>query len=137
MWTPECYFRLAELPATVPGVVCPNDDGTFEVYINSRLSDDAQAKARQHEIDHIRDEHFYSDKPIGQIEAEARGDIPCIPTPDEWLYDPYGLPLEPMPVHPPGTKVIPLYSSPNAILGPWKKAGLINEIIDPKNWKVE
>ena len=129
MWTPECYFRPLKLPRTLPGVVLPNDDGTFDVYINSRLSEAEQALARQHEIDHIIDEHFYSDKPVGLVEAEARGDVEACPSDDEWLYDAYGLPLEPMPEHEPGTKVIPLYTSPNAMVDIWRKAGMLDELL--------
>ena len=34
MWTPEYFVRYVELPLKVDGVTVPNDDGTFDIYIN-------------------------------------------------------------------------------------------------------
>lgn len=34
----EYYVRLVSLPRAVEGVSVPNDDGSFDIYINSRLS---------------------------------------------------------------------------------------------------
>ena len=63
------YVREVSLPFEVKGMVTPNaeDDG-FNIYINSRLSDDQKRKALKHEIDHIEDDDFYNDKPIEEIE---------------------------------------------------------------------
>ena len=72
MWTPDYFVRLVELPRTVNGVTLPNDDGTFDIYLNSLLTEDEQKTALEHEIEHIIQDHFYNDvKPIRQIEAEA------------------------------------------------------------------
>ena len=72
MWTPDYFVRLVELPRTVNGVTLPNDDGTFDIYLNRLLTDDEQKTALEHEIEHIIQDHFYNDvKPIRQIEAEA------------------------------------------------------------------
>ena len=72
MWTPDYFVRLVELPRTVNGVTLPNDDGTFDIYLNSLLTEDEQKTALEHEIEHIRQDHFYNDvKPLRQIEAEA------------------------------------------------------------------
>ena len=72
MWTPDYFVRLVELPRTVNGVTLPNDDGTFDIYLNSFLTEDEQKTALEHEIEHIIQDHFYNDvKPIRQIEAEA------------------------------------------------------------------
>ena len=72
MWTPDYFVRLVELPRTVNGVTLPNDDGTFDIYLNSLLTEDEQRTALEHEIEHIIQDHFYNDvKPIRQIEAEA------------------------------------------------------------------
>lgn len=63
------YVREVTMPFEVKGVVTPNaeDDG-FNIYINSRLSDDQKRKALKHEIDHIENDDFYNDKPIEEIE---------------------------------------------------------------------
>lgn len=72
MWTPDYFVRPIELPRTVNGVTLPNDDGTFDIYLNSLLTEDEQKTALEHEIEHIIQDHFYNDvKPILQIEAEA------------------------------------------------------------------
>ena len=72
MWTPDYFVRLVELPRTVNGVTLPNDDGTFDIYLNSLLTEDEQRTALEHEIEHIIQDHFYNDvKPLRQIEAEA------------------------------------------------------------------
>ena len=72
MWTPDYFVRLVELPRTVNGVTLPNDDSTFDIYLNSLLTEDEQKTALEHEIEHIIQDHFYNDvKPIRQIEAEA------------------------------------------------------------------
>ena len=34
----DTYVRLVSLPTRVEGVTLPNDDGSFDIYINSRLS---------------------------------------------------------------------------------------------------
>ena len=35
MWTPEYFVRYVELPLKVDGVTIPNNDGTFDIYINA------------------------------------------------------------------------------------------------------
>lgn len=61
-WTPEYYVRLVSLPSTVRGVTMPNDDGSFDVYLNCNLSIEQQAICLQHELVHIMKDHFYNDK---------------------------------------------------------------------------
>ncbi|MEA4813867.1 MAG: hypothetical protein VB112_03025 [Oscillospiraceae bacterium] len=77
MWTPEYFVRYAELPRTVEGVTIPNDDGTFDIYINSLIGKKRQGEKLKHEIKHITCDHFYNDcKCVANIEAEANGNIP-------------------------------------------------------------
>ncbi len=70
----DYYVRLVELPRTVDGVSVPNDDGSFDIYINSKLSPARREKALQHELMHLRREHFYVDMPIARIEKQADGE---------------------------------------------------------------
>jgi len=72
-WKPEHFVRCAPLPLSINGVTLPNDDGTFDIYINSQLSDDAQKKALCHEIEHIQQCHFYNEQCIARSEAQASG----------------------------------------------------------------
>ena len=76
MRVPDYYVRLIELPPTVLGATLPNDDGTFSVYINSRLSDEARRETLLHELEHMARDHFYKSEPIAAQEAEASG-APC------------------------------------------------------------
>lgn len=73
MWTPEYFVRLVELPICVDGATVPNDDGTFDIYINALLPEAKRKAKLQHEIEHIRKDHFYIEKSVGLCEAEANG----------------------------------------------------------------
>ena len=50
MWTPDYFVRLVELPASVEGVTVPNDDGSFDIYINSRLGEERRRAKLEHEL---------------------------------------------------------------------------------------
>lgn len=73
MWTPEYFVRYAEFPRTIEAVTLPNDDGTFDIYINSLLPECVQKVKLEHEIRHIARDHFYAEKPVAECEAEANG----------------------------------------------------------------
>ena len=66
----DTYIRLVSLPPKVEGVTVPNDDGSFDVYINSRLSPTRQQETLEHELRHIRHEHFYLDMPVENMERQ-------------------------------------------------------------------
>lgn len=65
------FVRMIGLPDTVPAVVLPNDDGTFDIYINANLPEEMQNRALEHELEHIRRDHLYNDDPVGLNEREA------------------------------------------------------------------
>ena len=70
----DTYVRLVSLPTRVEGVTLPNDDGSFDIYINSRLSPLRQQETLEHELRHIRHEHFYLDMDIARMERQADGE---------------------------------------------------------------
>jgi len=70
----DTHVRLIPLPVKVEGVTLPNDDGSFDIYINSRLSPARQQATLEHELRHIRHEHFYLDMPISRMERQADGE---------------------------------------------------------------
>jgi predicted metal-dependent peptidase len=75
---PECYIRRLAFPnRSVEAAVFPNDDGTFDIYINTLCSQPVQEAALHHELEHIRLNHFYCDKDIRQKEREADGLCPA------------------------------------------------------------
>ena len=72
MWTPAYYIHYVELPASVEGITVPNDDGTFDIYINATLPTEKQETAARHELEHIRRDHMYDDvRPVTDLENEA------------------------------------------------------------------
>lgn len=65
------FTRLLALPYAVRAVTLPNDDGTFDIYINANLPDELRQKALDHELEHILKDHFYNDDPVWLNEEEA------------------------------------------------------------------
>lgn len=65
------FVRTIPLPITVRAVTIPNDDCTFDIYLNSSLPEELQRKALAHELEHIRQDHFYNDDPVWRNELEA------------------------------------------------------------------
>ena len=65
------FVRMIPLPEAVRAVTLPNDDGTFDIYINSNLPEELQQKALQHELEHIYKDHFYNEDPVWVNEVEA------------------------------------------------------------------
>ena len=70
----DYYVRQVPLPIRVEGVTLPNDDGSFDIYINARLSPARQQETLEHELRHIRADHFYLDMPIERMERQADGE---------------------------------------------------------------
>lgn len=64
----DYFIRLIDLPPQVGGVVTPNEDGTYSVYLNSRKSREQNRIDFIHELNHIRNDDFYSDADIAVIE---------------------------------------------------------------------
>ena len=70
----DYFVRLIRLPVKVEGVTVPNSDGTFSIYINSLLSQEKQNEVLEHELRHIRAEHFYVDMSVAHMERQAGGE---------------------------------------------------------------
>ena len=54
--------------SNVGGMVTPNDDGTFSVYLNERVDDARKRKALRHELQHIVNGDFWNDRAIEEME---------------------------------------------------------------------
>lgn len=65
-------------PETINGNVCLCPDGNYIIGINESQDADARAAVLVHELEHIRQGHFFTDKPLREIEAEA--DAHCFST---------------------------------------------------------
>ena len=70
----DYYLRLVDLPRSVEGVSVPNNDGSYDIYINALLSPARRQEILEHELNHIRQEHFYLDMPISLMERQANGE---------------------------------------------------------------
>lgn len=82
MWTPVYYVRLVPLPAKVDGLTVPNDDGSFDIYLNADHCEARRQEHLKHEIDHIFEDHFYQEtKSITAIEQEANSPAAHTPPP--------------------------------------------------------
>lgn len=81
----NCRVRLVDLPVQAGGLISVDEDGFVNIYLNARLSRDAQREALQHELRHHYRDDLYSDRDIRAVEREA--DAPG-------LLDIDGMPLE-------------------------------------------
>lgn len=68
----DYFIRLVTLPPTVNGIVSPNNDGTFNMYLSANKFPPDLIDDYIHEFRHIDDDDFYNGKPIGEIERERR-----------------------------------------------------------------
>lgn len=73
----DIFVHLVDLPESVKGRVIPNEDDTYTIVINSKISHDAQLRAYQHEIEHIKNGDFQK-ADVQQIESIAHSE----PAPD-------------------------------------------------------
>lgn len=65
----DFFVRVINLPVGVGGVVTPNDDGTFSIYVNARNTRERQKKSCDHEVGHIRNDDFWNGKTIEEVEG--------------------------------------------------------------------
>ena len=56
----EIYVRLLALPMTIRGVTVTDDEGDYNIYINSSLTPDQQKLVLKHEMTHIERNDFDS-----------------------------------------------------------------------------
>ena len=124
MWTPDYFVRLVELPASVEGVTVPNDDGSFDIYINSRLGEERRRAKLEHELEHIRRDHFYRPGTVAMKEAEAGGVLVTrAEAPEE--------------AAPPGMKYIPVYPNLESFVADFAKRAAPSslELLRRAGWK--
>jgi len=61
--------RLVDLPPGIRGFTVPDENGDFNIYINTKISAFAQKKAYRHELEHIAEGDCYSNEKAGGIES--------------------------------------------------------------------
>lgn len=68
---PDVQVRYLNFPVSVEGVTIPNNDGSFDIYINDVFCDEKKREILLHELAHLQKDHFYLDVSIGILEKEA------------------------------------------------------------------
>lgn len=70
----ERIVRFIPLPEHVGGFTLVDENGDYNIYLNSRLSEAGRKNALDHEVAHITSGHFYDDtKTVEEKEKEANG----------------------------------------------------------------
>lgn len=64
----EIIVRNTDLPYFIRGQVLLDADGNYNIYINSRLSQEIQAKTLLHEMNHVHNQDFDNNEDIRAIE---------------------------------------------------------------------
>ena len=67
----QVFVRGLSLPGKIRGVTIFAPDDDFVVFINTDLCKATQRKALDHEMHHIRMNHFYNEDPVVINEMEA------------------------------------------------------------------
>ena len=66
----DVFVRILKLPNKVKGVTVIDSDGAYCVFVNSEISLKEQKRALEHELRHIKLQHFYNNLPVYINEAE-------------------------------------------------------------------
>lgn len=72
----DYFVKRIEFPNMASaGVAASNGDGTFTIFINSLFCHEKQDEALDHELKHLKENHFYREDDICAIETEARSGV--------------------------------------------------------------
>lgn len=66
------FMHYIDMPTNIKGTSTLNDDGSYSIFINSRLSNQAQSDAYMHELKHIiRLDFETKDRNVERVELLA------------------------------------------------------------------
>jgi Zn-dependent peptidase ImmA (M78 family) len=68
----EVFVRFVTLPTAVRAFTMPDEEGDYNIYINTALSDEQKRASLIHEQSHIARDDFYKDMPVRMIEAALK-----------------------------------------------------------------
>lgn len=74
MMTPDVNIALVDFKG-IPGkeMVTENEDGSYTVLINARLSYEGRLQAYKHALRHINNDDFHKQEDVQKIEYNAHG----------------------------------------------------------------
>lgn len=68
----DIFIHELQLPMCVHATTIPDSNGDFTIILNSFLSQEAKQETIQHELVHIKKDHFYNDcMEVADEEREA------------------------------------------------------------------
>ena len=144
----NAIIRLIDLPPGIGGAVMEDENGTYNVYINSRHGHYAQLDDLDHELSHIEYDDLHNNDPIEVIESRAdahatpRHSLPPLFKASDLLLPSPSLPqTAPPPVQGKvpqkgAEEVVPLSPIPHPAsqLSPHQAAVLLRAISDLDDW---
>jgi len=65
------FLRYISLPPTIKGLTVQDEEGNYNIYVNTRLTYEANQQTLQHEIKHITNNDFNKLSHIGNIEKDG------------------------------------------------------------------
>ena len=66
----DINVQLLDMDTMIPEHLIKNDDDSYTIFLNARLSRDSQLKSYYHALRHIKEDDFYKEN-IQAIESEA------------------------------------------------------------------
>lgn len=72
--TPDVNVIIMDLPLPSKETVVPNEDGSYTIFINAKLSDEQRLKSYEHAIKHI-EENDFSKTDVQEIEYSAHNSV--------------------------------------------------------------
>lgn len=69
----DCVIiRVIDMPMSLRGATVKDENGDYNIYLNARYSEETRAAAFRHEVEHIRQGHFYDQKTVKEKEMGAK-----------------------------------------------------------------
>ena len=66
----DIYIQILDMDTKIPEQLVKNNDDSYTIFLNSRLSRDSQLKSYYHALKHIREDDFERES-VQEIETKA------------------------------------------------------------------
>lgn len=73
-YTSEIYIYYVDMPYSMDSNLVENPDGSFTLYLNSRMTHEKNVEGYLHEVKHVNNDDFEGTSDIHDVENEARKD---------------------------------------------------------------